>query len=155
MIALMRLDAIMLRYSWIATWTLFAALIIVAAQALDRKPPFSVLHVFPAHARPGDQITIHAEVWRDSGRSCAVTMGRSVFDAARVRFDFPVASFSATAIGAMETRTPGLMAVSFVIPPGAAPGPAELVSALEYRCNQAHTLWPIEVTTHVPFTILP
>lgn len=155
MIALHRLDAIMLRYSWIATWTLFAALLIVAAQALDRKPPFAMIHVFPAQASPGEKITIHAQVWRDGSRSCAVTMGRSVFDSERVRFDFPVTAFSARTIGAMEERTPGRMAVSFVVPDGAAPGPAELVSALEYRCNQAHTIWPIEVTTHVPFTILP
>lgn len=145
----------MLRYAWIPNWTIFAALLIVAVQALDRDPPFAVLQVYPAAARPGETVTIHAEVWRDPMRQCAAIMGRSVFDSSKVRFDYPVASFSASSIAKMDRDTPGRMAVSLVVPFGASAGPAELVSVLDYRCNQAHVLWPITVTTHIPFTILP
>jgi hypothetical protein len=34
------------------------------------------------------------------------------------------------------------------------PGPAALVTSLEYRCNRVHSLWPIEVTTTFPFEVL-
>ena len=88
----------MVRYAWIPNWTILAALLIVAVQVFDREPPFSVLQVFPASARPGETVTIQAEVWRDTSRHCSATMGRSVFDSQRARFDFPVAQFSAALI---------------------------------------------------------
>jgi hypothetical protein len=153
--ALFRVDAAMQRYSWIATWTLWAALAIVIVQAMDRDAPFKVVHVHPASARPGEAVVIYADVWRDPSRACSVSMGRSLFDGARDRYDFPVMTFTSEAIEKMQARTPDKMATALIVPQSAKPGEAEIVGALEYRCNQAHALWPIQVTTHLPFTILP
>lgn len=155
MSALQRIDATLLRYAWIPNWTIFAALLIFIVQAMDREPPFAVLQVYPAQAKPGDTITLNAEVWRDPQRQCSAVMGRSVFDSKGARWDYPLATFSAASISRMESATPGRMSVSLVVPPGAAPGTAELLSVLEYKCNQAHVLWPISVTTHMTFTVLP
>ena len=148
-------DRLMRKLDWIPQWTLIIALGLVIWQAADRKPPFSVLAVEPAFAKPGELVTITAQVWRDQDRNCSVQMSRSVFDAMGARSDFPVTRFSDQLIDDMERKTPGILRVSFVVPPNAATGTAELVSVLDYRCNRVHSLWPIEVTTQMPFEVVP
>ncbi len=150
-----RADSVLERLAWIPSVVLLAAIIIVAFQLMDRRPPFEILHVEPAFARPGEALTLHAEVWRDTDRNCAATMSRYVFDANGARWDYPVSTFSSALIQRMDQQTPGRLKVAFIVPEGAAPGQAEIVSVLSYQCNRAHALWPIEVTTHMQFVILP
>lgn len=149
------LDRLMRKLDWIPQWTLLIALGLVIFQAADRKPPFAILSVEPAIAKAGETVTITAEVWRDQGRNCSVQMSRSVFDARGHRSDYPVARFSDQVIDDIERRTPGMLKVSFVVPANAVPGTAELISVLDYRCNRVHALWPIEVTTRMPFEVVP
>ena len=150
-----RFDSIMLRLMWVPRVMLLVAILLIAHEASDRKPPFEILSVEPASARPGESITITARVWRDTDRDCAASMTRSMFDSTIARSDFPVAYFSDDMIDKMERRAPGVLRVSLVLPANMAPGPANLVSVLHYRCNRVHALWPIEVTTNMPFEVLP
>lgn len=150
-----RIDDVLLRLAWLPSVVLLCAMLIVIAQAADRKEPFQILSVEPAAARPGEMVTIRARVWRDGERNCSAVMSRSVFDAQSVRWDYPLTRFSDAMIDAMDAATPGELRVSVMVPPGAAVGTANLVSVLEYRCNRVHALWPIEVTTTMPFDVLP
>jgi len=145
----------MRRWDWLPTWTLWAALLIVVVQAMDRRPPFELLHVYPAQARPGEVLTIYADVRREQTRACAVDVHRSLHDARGKRWDYPDAHFSSEAIALSEERTPGRMAPSFLLPEMAAPGPAQIITSLQYRCNKTHALWPIELTHTLPLTVLP
>lgn len=149
-----RLDDVLLRWSWVPSFMLVLALCMVVLQAADRREPFDILSVEPASARPGEMVTITAKVRRDTSRDCSARMNRAVFDSTRARFDYPLMTFSHALIDSMELATPGELRVSVMVPPAAAPGLAELVSVLEYRCNRVHALWPIEVTTVMPFTVL-
>lgn len=149
-----RIDDVLLRLAWLPSVVLLAAAVLVLVQAADRKEPFQILSVEPASARPGDMVTIRASVWRDGARNCSAVMSRSVFDAQHVRWDYPIARFSDSMIDSMEAAAPGELRVSVVVPPTASPGLAQLVSVLEYRCNRVHAVWPIEVTTTMPFTVL-
>jgi hypothetical protein len=150
-----RVDALLERLSWVPSLVLLIALVVILIQITDRRPPFEIRHVEPAFARAGEALTLHAEVWRDVDRKCSAEMSRYVFDANGARWDYPVSMFSSSIISRMEQATPGALKVAIIVPVGAAPGRAELVSVLSYRCNRAHALWPIEVTTHMPFIILP
>lgn len=150
-----RVDSVLERLAWIPSIVLLLAIIIIVVQLMDRKPPFEILHVEPAFARAGESVTLHAEVWRDPDRRCSATMSRYVFDYSGARWDYPESMFPAALINRMEQQASGELNVAIVIPTGAAPGQADMVSVLAYRCNRAHALWPIEVTTHLPFTILP
>ena len=150
-----RVDDVLMRLAWVPTVVLLSAFVLVLVQAADRDPPFQVLEVRPASARAGDVVTITARVWRDPDRRCSADMARSVFDSQHVRWDYPSATFSAEVIVGMEQNTPGEVRVALVVPSHAAPGTAEVVSTLQYRCNRVHALWPIEVTTVMPFEVIP
>ena len=152
---ILRLDEVLLRWSWVPSAILLLAFAVGAGQAADRAPPSRVVRVEPAFARPGDVVVIKAKVWRDKSRNCSAVMSRSIFDASQTRFDYPVAKFSDHVIDKMESSTPGQLRVALVVSEHAAPGPADLVSVLDYRCNRVHAFWPIEVTTHMPFEVLP
>lgn len=148
-----RVDDVLMRLSWVPTLVLMLALVLVLVQAADRRPPFQIISVEPASAKAGDTVTIRARVWRDPSRDCSAVMSRSVFDSQSVRWDYPVTRFSDAIIDDMESRRPSELRVSVVVPANAAAGEAHLVSVLEYRCNRVHALWPIEVTTTMPFTV--
>ena len=149
------LDDVMRRWDWLPTCTLWASLLIVLAQALDRRPPLELLRVYPAEARAGEVVTIYAEVLRDSSRHCEVEVYRSLHDARGKTWDYPHAHFSAEAVAMTESSTPGRMAPTFVLPATAAPGPAGITTSLRYRCNKTHALWPITLTHTLPLTVLP
>jgi hypothetical protein len=150
-----RIDDALLRLAWLPSVVLLAAFVLVIVQASDRKEPFQILSVEPAEARPGETVTIRAQVWRDQSRNCSAAMSRSVFDATNVRWDYPLTKFSDAMIDRMESNAPGELKVSIMVPQSASSGTAHLVSVLEYRCNRVHAIWPIEVTTTMPFTVLP
>ena len=134
--------------------TLIVGFLALVWFAADREPPFTVLRVWPASAAPGEEITIHVDVKRQIDRNCSARMSRSIFYSTQERTDLGTAHFSAQTIAAMERATPGRLHVNFVVPKGADPGPAALVSSLEYVCNATHRWVPIEMTTTMPFTIL-
>ncbi len=153
--AIKALDRAMIRFRSVAVAFIWFGLASVAWFAFDREPPFEVLSVEPAMARPGEVIHIRAAVRRDSERMCSADMAQYIFDASKRRFDLGSSVASAELIRDIERQTPGQMMVSMVVPLGMSPGEADLVSFLNYRCNKGHALWPSGVTTHVPFVVLP
>jgi hypothetical protein len=149
------LDHFAERFLWAAKAMIFVSLGLLVLYAADREPPFEVLSVEPAEARPGDQITIYASVRRDVSRGCSAEFSRYVFDARGMRHDMGTSIASAQMIADMQRRTPGQLIVTFQVPANASPGQARLDSVLHYRCNKVHSLWPIDVTTSLPFMVLP
>lgn len=139
----------------VARIIVIAGIALVAYYAADREPPFAVLSVEPAEARAGDYITIVANVRREVDRMCDADFSRYLYDATGARYDMGHAIASAEMIAALERRDNGRLRVSFLVPYGAAPGAASLQSVLNYKCNKIHRLWPITVTTELPFTVLP
>ena len=131
-------------------------LIVTAWMFTDRDAPFAVLSVEPAAARPGELVTIRANVRRDVHRKCSVSFSRAIFDRHGTRVeDLGGNVFTAGMIEELERRTPGRLAVRIRVPADMEPGQGELVSSLEYTCNRTHVLLPIPVVTTMPFTVLP
>lgn len=148
------LDSIAQRYKWLAHVVLWAGIFSFTWMSMDRQPPFAVLSVEPAAARPGQFVTIRAKVRRDAHRQCSAAFSRYVFDAAGARFDLGRSFASSETIADMEQRTPGAVRVTFLVPVSMESGPAALVTDLEYECNRAHRLWPIHTRTVLPFEVL-
>lgn len=148
------LDRLAVRFIWAAKALIVVSLLIAAYYAADRKPPFSVLSVEPASAMPGELVTIRAAVRRDANRRCSAEMSRYIFDGQNIRFDIGQSWFTSDVILEMEQRSPGALSVTIQVPANAKPGQARLDSVLLYRCNRVHNLYPIEVTTSMPFTVL-
>ena len=148
-------DSLAKRMMWIANMTLVCAALAVAWFAMDRTPPFSMLSVIPTSARAGDWITIRGTVRRDIDRQCSADFSRFLFDSGFTRYDLGSSTATAEMISGMENRAPGIVAITLKLPENISVGDAVLVSSLEYRCNKIHRLWPIEVTTEMPFRVLP
>jgi len=137
-------------------WTIIAlAVAVVLYFAADREPPFTVLYVEPTEARAGADVTLRANVIRQTYRGCSAEYSRFLFDSSGARFDISHAITSAQTIAAIEAKTPGALVVSFRIPYTVAPGPANLQTVLNYKCNRTHNILPISVTVDMPFTVLP
>jgi hypothetical protein len=122
--------------------------------ALDRRVPFSVVSVEPAYARPGQIVVIRATVHRDIKRKCSAEFTRYAFDAEWPRWYLDSGQAGPALIETLEERSPGQLAVAFRVPDDAAPGVGTLETVLGYRCNKVHYLWPVQVTTAIPFTVL-
>lgn len=60
---------------------------------------------------------------------------------------------SADQIASIEARNPGRLAIVIELPLWITPGTAQLVTHLQYRCNPLHIVWPINVTTTIPFNV--
>lgn len=121
----------------------------------NRSPPFAVLSVDAATARPGDYVRIYASVWRDPTRQCSLNYNRYLYDRDGLRYDMGSSSASFEAIAAVEAATPGRLAVAVQLPPSILPGRARILTELAYRCNYAQNLFPIELSAELPFYVLP
>lgn len=139
----------------VAQVIILLALVLVGYYAMDRSPPFAIVSVTPTQARPGDYVTLEATVRRDVDRRCSANFSRYLYDADGSRFDLGASLASADMIEALERSSPGTLRVSIRLPEIMAPGGADLQTVLLYRCNRVHSLWPIEVTTDIPFQVLP
>ena len=144
---LQKLQAVSLMVIWLG----FGVLVVLAT---DREPPFRVLSVYPAVAKPGDTVEIVARVHRDTDRNCAAHLSSFILDANGTKFYMGEQDASSELIRRLEVTSPGLLRISFVVPHTADPGPAHHVGVIQYRCNKVHSVWPIEVTSALPFTIL-
>ena len=122
----------------------------------DREAPFAVLGVEPAEAKPGEWVSVTAHVKRDLKRKCSVDFSRNIIDKSGLMYVLQSrSSASDDMIRQMDARKPGKLVLSFLVPPTASYGEADIVSVLEYQCNPMQRWRPIEMTTVIPFTILP
>lgn len=149
------IDALARRYIWIAHALLWAGFLSFGWLALDRDPPFAVISVAPAEARAGEYVTITARVWRDTTRRCSANISRYLYTENGARYDMGSSFATVQFIEDLESRSPGILKVLVLLPTTISPGAAELISAIEYRCNSVHRIWPIEVFTSLPFRVLP
>lgn len=133
---------------------LILGLISLAWLSLDRRPPFEVVQVYPAYALPGEQVQLVAEVRRDLLRHCAADMSRYIIDSRGTRWDEPDRHFAPETITHLARQSPDMLRLSIKVPEDAAPGLAEVISDLKYRCNVTHALLPIRTTVVIPFTVL-
>jgi hypothetical protein len=140
-----------------AVWwmTIIASLLAIGWFASDREPPFEILSVPEVSVRPGEWLKVTAEVRRDVSRGCDAVFSRYIFSGEGVRYDLGTSHASAAMISAIELRHPGKLPIAVLVPGSIEPGRARLEMVLSYRCNQVHALWPIVVTTEIPFTVLP
>ena len=58
------------------------------------------------------------------------------------------------AIAKMDQMTPGKLTVAIDVPPGLLPGPAVVISQIEYQCNPLQRLFPITILTELPFEVV-
>jgi hypothetical protein len=149
------IDTTLQRFVWVAQCIIALSILAVLYYATDREAPFQIISVEPASARSGEYVTIRATVRRDVSRKCAADFSRYIFASNGARFDLGRHHASPELIQEVAKMNPTGLSVSVMVPEGAETGPARLVTALEYECNKVHALWPIEVTTVLPFTILP
>lgn len=148
------IDRILRPLDRVAKVGLFALVFAAVVLVLDRRPPMMLIEVKPTAARPGEPVLLRAEVHRD-GRACDAEFSRYLFDANRVSYPLESGKVSAELIARLEARTPGMLNLRVEIPPDAAPGPATVETEIIYYCNKMHRLWPLHVSTVLPFTILP
>ena len=119
---------------------------------IDRSDPVTV-HEFtisPEHVKPGGKMLRQVTVTRN--RACLTDVDAVIIDGARVRW----------VIDEPEITRPGTVGVKdsynapMIVPPLAAPGPAELRLVVRRECNPLHRIWPIITTYETKhFTILP
>lgn len=153
--ALRKIDEMAVKYRWVAHVLLWSGVATFAWMVFDREPPFAVIAVEPAYARPGDFVVITAKVRRDVDRQCKAELSRIVIDSSGTRFDLITSRYSAASIAAIEKRTPGILKTTFQVPTSAATGVATVIGDASYECNRAHGLWPISVRSELPFMVLP
>lgn len=130
----------------------------VAVWVFDTAPPFKLLSYTATEARAGQSTLVEATVWRALDRNCSVVFSRHMFDARGVRFDLSGSQImSADALRALDRISPGKLRLNAVVPSVAAPGPALMVTVLEYRCNpwQEALGKPIRVEMTTTFVITP
>lgn len=148
----------------IAQVMIATAIVVLAFGLMDRDPPFALLSVQPASARPGDMVTIKASVRRDVERECdaefsrymwGLTPGPDLGKPIETRHILGTSFAPHEMIAMMERTWPGGLVISERVPDTLLPGPAKITADIQYVCNKAHRLWPITVHMEMPFTIVP
>lgn len=151
-----RLTSVLERYI-IFSWVIIGACALVALYwALDRTPPFVMTDYTVLNATRGETVYVTATVERDVGRDCTVNFVRYLIDANKARHDIGGTQYmTAAALQQMERDMPDSLRLAVHIPADAPVGPATLVTALEYRCNPLHALWPMDVLLEMKLKVLP
>lgn len=151
-----RLTSVLERYilfSWAIIW---ACALVALYWALDRTPPFVMTEYTVLNATRGETAYVTATVERDVGRDCTVNFVRYLIDANKARHDIGGTQYmTAAALRQMERDMPDSLRLAVRIPADVPIGPATLVTALEYRCNPMHSLWPMDVLLEMKLKVLP
>ena len=151
-----RLTYVLERYI-VLSWAIIGACALVALYwALDRAPPFEMVEYTVTNAKRGETAYVNAKVRRDVGRDCTVTFTRYLMDSNKARHDIGGSQYmTAAALQRMERDMPDSLRLAVHIPEYVPVGPATLVTALEYRCNPTHALWPMDVLLEMRLGVLP
>ena len=151
-----RLTSVLERYI-LFSWAVIGACALVALYwALDRTPPFVLLDYTVLNATRGETAYINATVERDTGRDCTVNFVHYLIDTNKTKHNIGGTQYmTASALQQMERDMPNSLRLAVRIPADVQVGPATLVTALEYRCNPMHALWPIDVLLEIQLKVLP
>lgn len=150
-------DRFLARTVMVAWLTLALAVGMTAWQIFgNREPPFVLISVEPAAAKPGDTVTIRANVTRDIGRKCSASWHRFMWlpGSGRVDVSKDNPTVGPEFIEYLESIEPGRLTISERVPAVAQAGQAVIVTELGYWCKPAQKWYPIQVTTKLPFTVL-
>lgn len=145
-----------LHRSIIFAWLIIAGVaMVLATWAIDRSPPFKLLSYSVFNGRPGDSVLMIATVKRDLNKACSVTFSRYLFDHKGVRTDLSgIQYMTASALSQMDKANPNKLLLAIKLPVDIAPGPAKLVTSLEYVCNPIQRIWPLDVLLEMDMEIL-
>ena len=127
---------------------------IVGGLAADRSPPLTFVSIEPAAARAGDWVTITSHVQRDMTRDCSMHADRTGTDSSGRVASMGSSDLTDDQRDAIERRTPGVSRITVQVPAGFGPGPAVMTSAMRFRCNVTHDIFPIRATQDLPFEVL-
>ncbi len=124
---------------------------------LDRAPPFALISAQTNSPRPGEVLYVDAQVRRDIHRECTAEFSRYLFDRIGSRHEAQGPQLmTAQSIREMDALAPGVLRVQMQVPLSFPPGPARMVTVLQYRCNPIQDLFrPIGVQMTIPFEVLP
>lgn len=141
----------------IVSWMIIAGAGLVALYwGADRTPPFVLSDYTVIDAGRGETAYVDASVKRDVGRNCTVTFVRYLVDVNKVRHDIGATQYmTAAALEQMERDMPKSLKLAVRIPNDVPVGHAQLITALEYRCNPMHLIAPIDVLLKMDLKILP
>lgn len=143
--------------NWIvlALWSL--CLIMVVPWVFDRTPPFEVVGAKePPATKAGNVVMIIKEVRRDTvGRNCSVEFARYLVDAKGAMHSYDAGYLSAENRRRMSAQVGPYVKTALEVPATAAAGRVTLYTDLTYVCNPIHSLWPIRVSDHISFEVLP
>ena len=144
------------RSAWLA-WVLIAgSMASLSYMVLDSSPPFKALGYTVNKPRAGELLRADVLVARDLGRECSVEFSRHLFDSRGTRWEVqPQTNMPSAAIRQLEDQAPGHLKLAIAVPSGMAPGPARLVTPLEYACNPWHAVRPIVVMMTIEFEVSP
>ena len=144
------------RWIWFPLSIVALGIVQIAFWWYDSAPPFAVLGIERLErVHPGQTVRISAHVLRDIRRNCDATMRRAVFDSGGYRYDIAgEVFFTAESIAKMDQMAPGKLTVAIDVPPGLLPGPAVVISQIEYQCNPLQRLFPITILTELPFEVI-
>jgi hypothetical protein len=147
----------MMERSVMFAWLLIAAVAgVLLFWAFDRSPPFELKDYTVFNGRRGETLLVSATVHRAVDRSCSVTFSRYLFDAKGVRTDLSgIQYMTASALEQMNRVNPDRLLLNVKVPDSVQPGPAKLVTSLEYVCNPIQRLWPIDVLLEMNLVVLP
>ena len=121
-----------------------AVALIVLAWALDTDPPFRLVGYTMGAGYAGGTAKIDADVKRDLARKCDVVYSRRLVDSQGYIYTIePSTSVSAEALEQQDARSPDKLLYAIRIPLNASPGPAEILTPLEYSCNLWQKIRPI------------
>lgn len=144
------------RWRWIPTVLLMLWVLVLVSWAFDRKPPFELYSYEASSPRAGETLEFVAHVRRDIPRDCSVSFSRHMFDSTGARLDIQASTLmTPQALSMLDKVTPDHLKLRVPIPAGAASGPAQFVTSLEYVCNPLHTIWPIRVQMQANFEVAP
>lgn len=158
-----RFNELLVQTVAVAQVMIATAICVFAWGLMDREPPFTLISVSPAYAKPGEMVTIKARVRRDIDRECdaefsrymwGMTPGPDLGKPIETRHVLGTSFAPHEMIAMMERTWPGGLVISERVPDTLLPGPAKITADIQYACNKAHRLWPITVHMEMPFTIV-
>lgn len=144
------------RSAWLAWALLAASALSFGYMVFDSRPPFELRGYTVSKSHAGELLRVDASVKRDLARGCSVAFSRHIFDSVGTRWDVQgQTNMPATALSQLDQQAPGKLRLAVPLPLGIAPGPARLVTPLEYKCNPWHAVQPIVVVMTIEFEVVP
>jgi hypothetical protein len=137
-------------------WVVLAVCVAVLAQwAQDRAPTLEIVEQLGVPTvRPGQEAYLRATVRRDLTRDCHTESSRYLLTSDGYRHMEGDSFLSDTeTLRRITAGHPNEIRTTYLVPSGAAPGPAQVVTVLLQECNPLHKFWPIRSTTVLALNI--